>query len=134
EQQIRSIAAAEKLHPMVLANFVYDAQDPWPQVAGIEGYLDVGKRAPIAEMTGEMERLSAQIKPRELAISVTDQERAVDVAVHPRGSVYATSGTPLPRGVPRLISHALASPTIPENHSGRLELARWMTDRRNPLV
>jgi hypothetical protein len=133
EEQIQSVAAAEKLQPRVLANFVYDAQDPWPEVAGIESYLDEGKRAPLAAMMAEMNRLAGQIKARELAIAVTDQDQAVDLPVHPRGSVDGTSGAPLPRGVPRLLSQALPGPTIAGNHSGRLELARWLCDAKNPL-
>ena len=36
-------------------------------------------------------------------------------------------------GVPRLLDHALSEPAIPPGHSGRLEIAQWLTDPRNPL-
>ena len=133
EKQIRSIAELEKLHPALLANFVYDPENPWPQIAGIEAYLDESQRAVAAAITAEAERLAGQIKPYDLAISVTDQPTPTDLPIHPRGLTYLTSDVAVPRGVPHLLDHALPSPVIPPDHSGRLELARWLTDPRNPL-
>ena len=134
EAQIQSIAAAENLHPMLLANFVYDPQDPWPRIGGIEPYLDEMNRAAPAAMMVECERLGQQIKPYEMAISVTDQPVPIDLPIHPRGSTYRVSDETVPRGVPRLLRHALPSPEILENHSGRLELAAWLTNPQNPLT
>jgi hypothetical protein len=133
EQRIRETADALKCNPLLLANLVYDPEDPWPQIAGIEPYLDESKRTTAAAMTAECERLAAEIKPYDLAISVTDQSQPTDLPVHPRGSTYATRDEPNPRGVPHLLDHALPPPIIPPDHSGRLELAQWLTDPRNPL-
>ena len=132
-QRISETANALKFNPLLLANFIYDPEDPWPQIAGIEPYLDESKRAIAAAMTAECERLAREIKPYDLAISVTDQSRPTDLPVHPRGGTYATRDEPNPRGVPHLLDRALPPPTIPADHSGRLELAQWLTDPRNPL-
>jgi hypothetical protein len=133
-QQITALADAEKLDARLLANFVIDPEDPWPQVAGIEAYLDEAQRNPAEALRSEMDALAEQIKPYDQVISVTDQAQPTDLAVHRRGGTYGESGEPMPRGVPRLLDGPLSRPTIPTDHSGRLELARWLTDPRNPLT
>jgi hypothetical protein len=134
EQQIAALADAQKLNPKVLANFVIDPDDPWPQVAGIEAYLDEAQRKPAEALRAEMDALAEQIKPYDQVISVTDQPHPADLSVHRRGGTYSDSGDPIPRGVPRLLDGALDRPTIPSDHSGRLEFAHWLTDPRNPLT
>ena len=88
----------------------------------------------IERISAEMNRLAATIKPCELVISVTDQPATADMPVHVGGDVYRTSGDAVPRGVPRLFDHLLPRPTISTSESGRLELARWLTDPRHPLT
>jgi hypothetical protein len=56
----------------------------------------------------------------------------IDTSVRIRG-VEERHGPVVPRGFPSLISLSNA-PTIPANHSGRLELAQWITDPGNPLT
>ncbi|MEX0585553.1 MAG: DUF1549 domain-containing protein, partial [Pirellulales bacterium] len=66
-----------------------------------------------------------------LAIGVRDG-KPTDVAVRIRGEV-GEKGPIVPRG---LLS-VLQSPTMPKidpSHSGRLELARWLTQKDNPLT
>jgi hypothetical protein len=55
-----------------------------------------------------------------------------DTTVRIRG-VEERSGPVVPRGLLTLISLP-NTPKIPENHSGRLELAEWITDPQNPLT
>ncbi|MCC6672978.1 MAG: DUF1553 domain-containing protein, partial [Planctomycetes bacterium] len=69
--------------------------------------------------------------PRALAVQ---DEAAADSAVHVRGNHLDAAGPPVPRGVPRLLDHALPRPAIPAGRSGRLEVARWLTDPGNPLT
>src|SRR5205814_1220081 len=120
EEQIRALAETEKLHPRLLANFVYDPESPWPQVAGIEDYLDEATRKPAEALRAEIELLAGQIKPYDQVISITDQSAPTDLPVHPRGNTYGPSGDAVPRGVPRLLAGALPRPPIPSEHSGRL--------------
>ena len=67
------------------------------------------------------------------ALAVIDGE-AQDVPVHIRGSHRNLASEPVPRGTLRLFDHAVAPPVIPEGSSGRLELARWLTDPEHPLT
>ena len=56
-----------------------------------------------------------------------------DVAVHVRGS-HLTLGERVPRSVLRMVSAGPHSPTIDAQHSGRLELAEWLTRPDHPLL
>ncbi|MEE2643113.1 MAG: DUF1553 domain-containing protein [Planctomycetota bacterium] len=64
------------------------------------------------------------------AMSVTDLESPVDLRVHIRGN-HLTLGENVPRGFPRVLGH---SGRLPENQSGRLELANWLVSPKHPLV
>lgn len=58
--------------------------------------------------------------------------KIADTPVHLRGS-HLTLGDVVPRRVPEVlaIDH---QPSIPVNHSGRLEFARWLTNGNHPLT
>ena len=71
-------------------------------------------------------------KPKlDLAMAVEDG-KAEDMKVHLRGS-YLTLGELSPRHFPTVISDP-KTPAIPNDRSGRLELANWLTDAKNPLT
>jgi hypothetical protein len=57
---------------------------------------------------------------------------AENLRIHLRGS-HLTLGDPQPRGFVKVLS-TFPAPAIPEKQSGRLELARWLSDPRNPLT
>jgi hypothetical protein len=60
--------------------------------------------------------------------------RVADVRVHIRGS-HLTLGEVVPRRVPAVLAAATSSPpTFGPSQSGRLELARWLTDPDHPLT
>ena len=134
EKRIAEIAASEHLHPKLLADFVVDPADPWPRVAEIVGYLGDSARTRIVESAAECERMAGTITPYDMAISVTEQPKPSDLPVHPRGVTSRESDEVPPRGMPRLLDRALPRPGIPATHSGRLELAGWLTDPRHPLT
>jgi hypothetical protein len=134
EKQIQSIATEQKLNPAILSNFICDPEQPWPPVANIESYLSDEDRDAASKMTMTMDELSQHLIQYDLTIAVTDQTAPNDLPIHPRGSVYHISDQPCPRGVPSLLDNALGRPEIASSHSGRLELANWLTDRRNPLT
>ncbi len=57
------------------------------------------------------------------------------VAIHARGSHLSQLGSPLPRRIPTIFrDHELSDVNFPDDHSGRLELARWVIDPDNPLT
>ncbi len=134
DEKIRRVAADQKLDPILLAEFQVEPEHPWPTISGIEVFLSPRQRQQIATIDAESERLAAAIQPYDLTIGVSDEAHPVDIPVHVRGDVYSVAPQPTPRGMPRLLDAALPRPAIPADHSGRLELAQWLTDPRNPLT
>lgn len=91
-----------------------------------------------SEKVGQLKLLESEIKrldgsrptiPHAMAVS---EAPAKTLKVHLRGS-YLTLGEETKRGVPAIL--AKVSPvSMPENKSGRLELATWITSPKNPLT
>ena len=67
-----------------------------------------------------------------LALAVTE-DKPQDLPVHIRGSHLTLEKTSVPRGAPAVLCKSGAL-TIPPDHSGRLELARWLTSPGHPLT
>jgi hypothetical protein len=134
EQMARELGVKENLDPIVLRAFVNDPQQPWPTVGGIVPYLSPADQGRVGEMDQAIAGLAAKVKPYQTVVSVTDQGRPCDMPVHLKGDVYVVSKEAVPRGVPRLLSDVLPGPLILQGSSGRLELAKWITDARNPLT
>lgn len=80
-----------------------------------------------ARKTNEVQ---AAVKP--MALAVTD-DRPQDLPVHIRGSHLHLEKDPVPRGVPAALQNGEPL-RIPRDHSGRLELARWLTAPGHPLT
>ncbi|MFG0264046.1 MAG: PSD1 and planctomycete cytochrome C domain-containing protein [Rhodopirellula sp. JB055] len=66
-----------------------------------------------------------------MAMGVLDGE-IVDTPVHLRGS-HLTLGEIVPRRVPEVLAWD-GQPVIPDDQSGRLQFARWLTNGRHPLT
>ena len=130
---VAKIAADRKLNASLLAGFVKEPGNPWPRVAEIEPLLESAQRKTVEEMTAQMASLQAKIAPHPLVVAVTDQPRPTDMPVHVRGAVEA-SGPPIPRGPVSLFDAVIPRPAIAPTESGRLQLAHWITDPRNPLT
>jgi hypothetical protein len=133
-QQLQTVAAAKQLDSSLLQQYALDPHDPWPTTTGIVSYLDHGQKESLATLDSQINQLEASQKPHDLVISIADQKTFTDMPIHIRGDTYAVSPRPVPRGVPRLLAGALPSPKISNGESGRLELAAWITDPRNPLT
>jgi hypothetical protein len=131
---VSDLAAAQKLDPLVLKAFANDAQQPWPTVGGIVPYLSPTEQQHVGEMDQAIAGLMAKVKPYQTAVSVADQSKPCDLPIHLRGDVYAVSKETVPRGMLQLLGSVLPAPKISDSQSGRLELARWITDPRNPLT
>jgi hypothetical protein len=134
DSRVRELAATANLDARVLANFVNDPQQPWPTVGDIISYLPAEEQTQISEIDRQIASLEATVKPYPTVVSVADQKQSCDLPVHIRGDVYNVTSDTVPRGVPRLLGNALPAPTISSGRSGRLDLARWITDKRNPLT
>jgi hypothetical protein len=69
---------------------------------------------------------------RDMAMSVREEEKILDLKIHHRGSVH-TQGEVAPRGVLQVATLG-APPAMPKDQSGRLQLADWMVAPENPLT
>lgn len=66
------------------------------------------------------------------AFAMQDDAKPADMPIYVRGNPYAT-GAIVPRGALRVASWD-KFPAIPAGQSGRMQLAEWIADRRNPLT
>ena len=87
--------------------------------------------ADLKKLDGEIEALkkSKPELPRAMAV---EEGKPTNLKVHLRGS-YLTLGEECARQFPSVISEP-NQPPMAANHSGRLELAQWLTDAKNPLT
>ena len=67
------------------------------------------------------------------AMGVGEAEAVPALAVHIRGS-YKELGPAIDRAFPEALRFSKVQPVFPAKGSGRLELARWLTDTRHPLT
>jgi hypothetical protein len=67
-----------------------------------------------------------------MAFAMQDGEKPADMPIYVRGNPYAT-GSIIPRGAMRVASWD-KFPAIPPGQSGRLQLADWIANDRNPLT
>ena len=87
--------------------------------------------AEIKKLDSEIDQLMKSRPDLPKAMSVFEG-KPTDLKVHIRGS-YLTLGENCPRRFPAVVSQPGQSP-IPAGSSGRLELAKWLTDSKNPLT
>jgi cytochrome c553 len=85
----------------------------------------------IANVLSIIDSVDDEGNPRALCMGVQPVEQPVNAVFLGRGEIDQP-GDPIPRGFVRVLDRDL--PTIPEDSSGRLELARWLVDRDNPLT
>jgi cytochrome c553 len=98
------------------------------------------RRDRLAAAEGEVKRIEKEIAaldaakppPLPMAMAVREAERIGDAFVCVRGEVDKP-GPEVPRGFLRICSSG-PPPQLPADRSGRLELARWLTDPDNPLA
>ncbi|NNE93646.1 MAG: DUF1553 domain-containing protein [Verrucomicrobiales bacterium] len=97
--------------------------------------------AEMAELTKEMKASNNRIdflkKNRppvpDYAMGVTDREKPVDSPLLIRGNPE-TKAEVVPRGIPAVFEPVTGLPKIAPDASGRLELANWIADGKNPLT
>ncbi|MCA9063286.1 MAG: PSD1 domain-containing protein [Planctomycetaceae bacterium] len=73
-----------------------------------------------------------QMDAPEYALAVRDVDSPANSAIYRRGD-FQSPGDVVPRGFLTAVSTATTHP-IPNETSGRLQLARWLTDPQNPLT
>lgn len=82
----------------------------------------------------EEARVAESVAPDEpAAMGVEDAEVLIGLPIHIRGS-HRNLGESVPRGFPAVMLPSEERCSIPDDQSGRLELARWMADPHHPLA
>ena len=91
------------------------------------------------EIDAQLKKLGETIKHAEFfkdktpkAFAMSDGSKPADMPIYVRGNPYAPSKV-VPRGTLRVASWD-KFPAIPAGQSGRLQLADWLADKRNPLT
>lgn len=67
------------------------------------------------------------------AMGVSDGSVQTSVPIHIRGN-HRNLGQPVSRGFPEVMKREGEATQLPADHSGRLELARWLVDPEHPLT
>ncbi len=86
----------------------------------------------LRELEAKLADLRKTAPDRPMTMSLLDHDKPQDLPIHIRGDV-GNLGEVVPRGVLRVATLG-EGPAMPENQSGRLELARWIVARENPLT
>jgi mono/diheme cytochrome c family protein len=88
--------------------------------------------ARVKELEAELKKLKDSGPKRTMVPTIKEADRIEDAPIHIRGSVHNLGAT-VPRGF-LTVAHHGASPRMPEQQSGRLELAEWIASNDNPLT
>jgi hypothetical protein len=86
----------------------------------------------LSALESALAKLKAEGPTRPTVMSVVEREKVVESNILIRGNVHSL-GEPVGRGFLRVASYG-PDVTMPEDESGRRELAEWLTSRRNPLT
>jgi hypothetical protein len=108
-------------------------------LAPVANKQDDNRRFLLRQKQRQLQQLEAELRSTEAAgpgggnaaVGVSDG-RVADCKVHVRGETDKL-GPEVPRGFITLIQLPQA-PTVDRSHSGRTELAQWLTSRDNPLT
>lgn len=87
--------------------------------------------ADLKKLEGEVVELN-KTKPKLPYVMAVEEGKPTNLKVHLRGS-YLTLGDECSRRFPTVVSDP-STPVVPKDHSGRLELAEWLTSAKNPLT
>lgn len=106
-------------------------------VFGVErepaAYLSSEEASRLNDATRRIEALTKAM-PKLDTVMAAGESKVKLAALHVRGNHLQLSGDPLPRRVPQVLESVGPSAAFPADASGRLELARWLTDPDHPLT
>ncbi|MEN8772466.1 MAG: DUF1553 domain-containing protein [Akkermansiaceae bacterium] len=88
----------------------------------------------LKELESQHKALTAKLqKLQPVTMAPTEADTIADGHIHIRGQVR-NKGAKVPRGFITVATKLGATTHIPADHSGRLELAKWIADPQNPLT
>ncbi len=128
---INDAAREWDLNKSILSELQFVPRSWPPGIADLERFLVPPALPPLDT---EIEKLRNLYPPLPRMLAVTDIPRPRNEPVHLSGDVYNVEKAPVPRAVPSLAGDMIRSPVIPQHMSGRLQLAQWITDPKNPLT
>ena len=136
-------AAARKLDPKIAKLTDERLEAARAALADAAGFLALPSKPEFvfdAETLAEYHRLAELARIAESsapdapgAMGVSEGTVAATLPIHIRGS-HRNLGKPVSRNVPEVMQTATQPPEFPSDQSGRLQLARWLADDRNPLT
>ncbi|MDX1930204.1 MAG: DUF1553 domain-containing protein [Pirellulaceae bacterium] len=125
--------------PIALTNAADSAIKQASEKSSSENSLTAKLKAEVDEqelksLEKELAALKVALDARPRFMTVREQTPAKDIPIHIRGNVH-NLGEVVPRGFLTALDVGNASQvTFDEDSSGRLPLARWLSDTRNPLT
>lgn len=85
------------------------------------------------ELREQLKKLE-EAMPAYAMVMAAQEDSPTDVPVHIRGNHLALGKESIARGLPQILAEVDPLETIPEDQSGRLQLARWLVSPNNPLT
>ncbi|XZE17678.1 PSD1 and planctomycete cytochrome C domain-containing protein [Pirellulaceae bacterium SH449] len=72
--------------------------------------------------------------PNFTMVMAADEATPTELPIHIRGNHLTLGKEKIARGIPAILAETAPQPIMPENQSGRLQLAQWLVSPENPLT
>jgi len=129
QKNLEISAVIAEANAKLAANTEAGARNDKPKDA--EQYFPEETKTALKSLRSQLASIKKMAVPLPTAMGVTEGTPS-DLQIHVRGS-HLTLGKTVKRGVPAVLEFD-GGLTLPENVSGRLELAKWLSHARNPLT
>jgi hypothetical protein len=114
-----------------LLQFLPEGQNTQPPTRKKEDNAFVKLQKKIKAQEEDLKEIKAARSLRPVAMTVREEDTIGPTPIRIRGDVHQ-HGSTIPRGFLSVITSE--TPTIPEDQSGRIQLADWLTSPQNPLT
>jgi hypothetical protein len=114
---------------------LYGTSSPFAIGSNLEGVFSEEVRETLGVLRADLKAIQDVAPPAiPMAMSVVEANEIVDIPIHIRGSHLNLEKEVVPRGFLRLTDAVLDPPAVDADTSGRLALAKWLTDPEHPLT